>query len=265
MPHSTAQPLPWGDGTFARFALGHCNTLVLLVHGFGGGAATTWTGLRSLTDDDPATEHADVVSYGYNSTNAPVANSAVLLRSFIEAMLGSDARFLAMITQATGQAAARDYARVFIVAHSLGAPVARRALLDAIEGGAAWPKRARLILFAPAHMGTRLLEDQPMLGGGLGGLVSTILVAWKLGRPAVDDLKAGSVFLSRLANDTRRYILEGWAETLKARQVLFGENEKVVNVDRFCEDPVQQVWPDHTHVSICKVDKAASFVRENLA
>jgi len=179
-------------------------------------------------------------------------------------MVDADPDWTKIVGRVTKQAAPRSYTRVAIVAHSLGAVVSRRAILDGIECGATWPERSRLILFAPAHMGTRLLKDQSMLSGGLGGIVSTILVAWKLSRPAADDLKYGSPFLKKLWADTKRYLDEGWAEPLRAKQVLFGEHEIVVDVGRFCDDPIQQVWPNHTHVSICKVEEAATFVRDNL-
>jgi pimeloyl-ACP methyl ester carboxylesterase len=261
LPHSIAQPLAWGNRTYAHFALGNCDTLLLLVHGFGGGAASTWRGLQSLANEMPDT---DIVSYGYNSTNAPAANSAVLLGEFIDAMLGNAPAWAEIVARVTRSPARRDYARLVIVAHSLGAAVARRTLLNAIKADAEWPRRARLILFAPAHMGTRLLSDRSMLQGGLGGLVSTLLVAWKLGRPTIDDLTPNSSFLQSLIDETNAYLTQGWGEPLKAKQVLFGEKETVVRVDRFCEDPTQKVWVGHDHVSVCKVKEAADFVRENL-
>ena len=266
MPHSTAQPLPWGYGSYAHFASCECHTLILLVHGFGGGAAVTWTGLQSLSGGDvSAIDDADIVSFGYDSTNAPAANSAVLLRDFVTDIVCNSPVWVKVVSRAAHTTTPRQYSRIFIVAHSLGAPVARRALLDAIESGDSWPAHARLILFAPAHMGTRLLDDQALLAGGLGGIISTIFVGWKLGRPALDDLKPGSPFLERLVADTKRYIAEGWEAPLKAKKVLFGAREKVVRVDRFCDDPIQEVWPNHNHVSICKVAQAASFVRDGLA
>ncbi|MEG3125077.1 esterase/lipase family protein [Sphingomonas sp. GB1N7] len=265
MPHSSAQTLPWGHGTFAHFTSGACDTLILMVHGFGGGAANTWTGMQSLIEDSEfAVGQADVVSYGYDSTNTPAANSAVLLRDFINAIVDNHPAWSSAAARAGRTAVQRNYAHIFVVAHSLGAPVARRALLDAIESRDRWPARTRLVLFAPAHMGTRLLNDQNFLTGGLGGIVSTILVGFKLGRPALDDLKPDSPFLNRLSDDTKRYIAEGWEESLKAKRVVFGAQEKVVRVDRFCNDPIQVVWPRHNHVSICKVAEAATFVREAL-
>lgn len=262
MPHSIAIPITFGNGSFGRFAVGDCDTLLLLVHGFGGGAASTWTGLQSLANRNPATVHADIVSYGFDSTNAPLANSAVLLRTFINMLVTGDPQVFGDVSKINKETSNRKYQRIFIVAHSLGAAVARRAILDAIECGDVWPQSTQLILFAPAHMGTRLLNDEPLIANGLGGLVSGILIVWKIIHPAVDDLKKDSPFLKKLTSDTWHYLNSGWTQPLRARRVLFGEKERVVIVERFCSDPIQSVWPLHTHTSICRSKEAATFVGE---
>ena len=265
MGHSFAQPLGAGNGSYAQLAHGDCDTLLVLGHGFGGSAVSTWRGLRSLATGTPETASADIVSYGYNSTNAPAANSAVLLGEFMNGIIRNLPEWSNLGEQVTGHGRPRDYQRIIIVAHSLGAAVSRRMLLNAIDAGDDWPARARLLLFAPAHMGTRLLADRALLGGGLGGLVNTLLTGWKLGRPALDDLLPDSDFLKALISDTETQLGNGWSDTLKAKQIVFGELESVVKVARFCEDPPHKVWREHTHTSICKAEEAAKFVSENLA
>ncbi|AIM01500.1 hypothetical protein [Sinorhizobium meliloti] len=146
--------------------------------------------------------------------------------------------------------------KVTVIAHSLGAPVSRRALLDAIRNQASWAGKTRLQLFAPAHMGAYLNKVRKELG------IASRLIA---SLTSLDGLEPGSPFLTQLMEDSSKELANGWDAQVKARQVIFGDGENVVMVQRFLEDPPHTVWPGHGHCSVCRCDKTAPAIASYLA
>ncbi|WP_234843584.1 hypothetical protein [Sinorhizobium meliloti] len=132
--------------------------------------------------------------------------------------------------------------KVTVIAHSLGAPVSRRALLDAIRNQASWAGKTRLQLFAPAHMGANLNKVRKELGIA-SRLIASLTALTKFGVLSLDGLEPGSPFLTQLMEDSSKELANGWDAQVKARQVIFGDGENVVMVQRFLEDPPHTVWP----------------------
>ncbi|MDW9981911.1 hypothetical protein CN187_03015 [Sinorhizobium meliloti] len=154
--------------------------------------------------------------------------------------------------------------KVTVIAHSLGAPVSRRALLDAIRNQASWAGKTRLQLFAPAHMGAYLNKVRKELGIA-SRLIASLTALTKFGVLLLDGLEPGSPFLTQLMEDSSKELANGWDAQVKARQVIFGDGENVVMVQRFLEDPPHTVWPGHGHCSVCRCDKTAPAIASYLA
>ncbi|AEH82549.1 hypothetical protein [Sinorhizobium meliloti] len=111
--------------------------------------------------------------------------------------------------------------KVTVIAHSLGAPVSRRALLDAIRNQASWAGKTRLQLFAPAHMGAYLNKVRKELGIA-SRLIASLTALTKFGVLSLDGLEPGSPFLTQLMEDSSKELANGWDAQVKARQVFLG-------------------------------------------
>jgi alpha-beta hydrolase superfamily lysophospholipase len=101
------------------------------------------------------------------------------------------------------------YENAFMVAHSLGAIVSRRALLNASRENAFWTDKVGVILFAPAHMGAHILGlvMEALMGIPIvGGIVSAI---WRLRFQSLRDVEPECVTLRQLQEHTRDALARG--------------------------------------------------------
>jgi pimeloyl-ACP methyl ester carboxylesterase len=108
---------------------------------------------------------------------------------------------------------------------------------------------SRLCLFAPAHCGSSI-------SGGLGVLLETPGFS-QIIRPnlrwsaAIADLEPQSPVITSLRTDIDSLAdYYDWIRALRAR-ILWGENEKIVFVDKFRND-TPKVAEKQDHVSVCK-------------
>jgi hypothetical protein len=143
------------------------------------------------------------------------------------------------------------YDHALIVAHSLGAVMARQALLDGTRDQHKWPQRCELLLFAPAHKGTKGVD----IGIGLAESIPFLKYATQFLRyssTAIDDLKEDSPILLKLEQETLNATAGGANPHLKARKVLIAQHEKIVNNLRFANDPAPEKIPGTSHTNICQ-------------
>lgn len=264
MSHSAALPLEWGRESVAYFSKQPANRLLVFVHGFGGGASSTWSGAESQLVSDPRTAETDIVFYGYKSLRAQPELSAGKLRTFLHQAASASPDWNVVASKALGQRVTREYTDVLIVAHSLGAPVSRRALLDAISQDAYWADKVRLVLFAPAHLGAFVSKLQKEMPGSIGALVGSIVTVAKLHVLSIDGLEPGSPFLTQLLNDSLTALNDGWGDQVRARQVVFGDEDSVVMTQRFLEDPPPDVWEGYGHCNICRCPKTVPAIASHL-
>jgi hypothetical protein len=139
------------------------------------------------------------------------------------------------------------------VAHSLGAIVSRRAILNARLKRKKWVDKTGLFLFAPAHCGSRSIQQLAADAlAGIPGIGKSARAAAEYKLAPLDDLKEGSQTLRQLEDDTKKALATGGAAYLIAKEVVFGMKELLVNTVRFCDDPVADFLPGHDHNSICK-------------
>jgi hypothetical protein len=166
-------------------------------------------------------------------------------------------------TGASKRAPAFQYKRLVICAHSLGAVVVRRALLDVLLQQAPWANRladVRLLFFAPAHMGARIIK---LVEEGLTAFSVSLAVAKISGKAAavglkaryqvLQDLEIGSKTLGDLEADTRRLLDANPAANVFLRaHVVHAKRDDIVNHGQFAYDFRPTFIPKKNHSQVCK-------------
>jgi pimeloyl-ACP methyl ester carboxylesterase len=191
----------------------------------------------------------DLFFYGYDGLRSELNSSAAIFRVFLERLLEQTDGFLARNLPAAAQRSAGfAYDDILIVAHSLGAVIARRALVDAARRP--WASRVKLILFAPAHRGARVAQLALEAASPMAFLrfFGTLV---RFQSPLIDSLQKDSLTLNGLIKDTERAIAAGHKHLIAAKVVL-AEYERIVENETFCDDPPPVAIPRTTHMSVCK-------------
>jgi len=238
---------------------------IVFVHGWGGGARKTWEQFPQVLEEIPESGGVDAYFLDYRSRGDTAMWSASVLQMFIADLVRDPIAAFVNPSLPTGQAhrTARAYDHILIVAHSMGAVITRRALLDLrnpLRPSGAFDdeqlSRIRLLFFAPAHSGA---DVAALIGFGLGldTLPGGKLVgeAALLFMPSLRDLSPGSQTLNNLLMHTRTALAEAPTTTGYLRAaVLHGEKDRVVRLADFEGDPPFVPVPRQNHKSICKPD-----------
>jgi hypothetical protein len=238
---------------------------ILFVHGWGGAAGGTWEAFPQAVGIMPEASRADVFFLDYPSVKSQVPFCAAQLRRFLFDLVRNPIdrmidRSLPAI--APKRAPNARYSRILVVAHSMGAVISRRAIMDLDRPppeGLTEDELAkfRLLFFAPAHCGSTI---PLLLGAALGldflpgaKLIGSLARLWF---QSLRDLEVGSPSLTKLANDCHR-LREGRTERnasirhLRAT-VYHAHNDRVVSQNDFDQDLPFQPVMNQTHRSICK-------------
>jgi pimeloyl-ACP methyl ester carboxylesterase len=240
---------------------------IIFVHGWGGSSGSTWEQFPEGLATMPETARSDVFLIEYPTRAHTVAFCASRFRQFLFDVVRNPAEKVVNPSLAFGaplRDAKEQYDRILMVAHSMGAVVARRALLDSSERAAPAERltddelrRIRMLFFAPAHCGSRIAL---LLGSGLGldnlpgaKLLGAILTLWMR---SVPDLEEESPTLKRLAEDAANEIRgresrNASTEHICARVYHAEDDRVVVQNDFFCDYPFKPVM-DRNHRTICK-------------
>lgn len=241
-------------------------TLVLFVHGWGGSAGESWDDFAGLAEPLAEMRTADALFFDYPTLTDSVSFAAKKFRVFLmDAVREPATAFIdgSLPAAASPRGPAFRYERIVVVAHSMGAVVVRRALLD---GEKARPEerltdgefaKFRLLLFAPAHTGSPI----PLLiasGLGLDFLPGAALVGslLRLHFVSLRDLEEGSRCLQDLERDNAqcRAAREAPGEIaphLRAT-VYHARGDKVVTQHDFDADYPFYAVMGRNHRSICK-------------
>lgn len=222
-----------GNFTRVYFAKKTADKMLVFVHGFGGHATNTWNHFSTLFKRDPHFDRTDIYFFGYDSKAVQVENSAINFQNFLEKF------------------ALGHYDRIVISAHSLGAVVVRRAMLNAYEERKTWINITRMILFAPAHNGSMIPK---MFAELFKGFLRIIPLSYSYFHPAMNNLQENSQIINSLINDTNNCLLTGNGDFTIAFSVLWAENEKVVVNRRFCKDPIAEQAENESHQSVCRMN-----------
>lgn len=277
VPLVDSQGAPWGkpSGSVRFSARKEPEGAIVFIHGFAGAAEGTWRGFPAcLTSGGRATAKAasyDIYSYAYD-WRLQVGTVAIEFGNFLSALMASPAADV--INPSIGTAFGVNkrlgrwnaprfrYRRIVLCAHSLGAIVSRRALLNMSDAGVTL-NPIRLLLFAPAHCGARIV---PLMSLALGGmnipLADAVLRYWI---PSLDDLDPRSKVIEDLAADTESALLSAKATDYLKAHVLHAKYERVVHVKRFVQDNTpHKLGLKDNHLSICKPESVTHIAVASL-
>jgi len=238
---------------------------ILFVHGWGGKAAKTWEAFPQFASTIPAASKADILFLEYPSLQSQVPFCAAQLRRFLIDLVRDPVGCIidaSLPLSAPKRPKTIRYRRIFVIAHSMGAVVARRALMDLDQSqlnGFTDQEldKFHLLFFAPAHSGSEI----PLLissGLGLDFLpgAKAIASAMRIYYQSLRDLEVGSGFLEKLAADCQKLRdtrLKRQASIRHLRAAVYhAHNDRVVSQNDFDQDPPFQPVMNQNHRSICK-------------
>jgi len=236
----------------ALFSVQPSGRAVVFVHGFSGDPIKTWSDFHILLPAAQQCVGRDLYFYGYDGLRANMTSSAALFRDFLDRLFEQPGKIVNRNLPSDAQRKENfQYMELVLVAHSLGAVITRRALLDLTLLGRPWLSKTRLVLFAPAHMGASVADLAWETVSNFRFLRFFGAVA-RFESPLIDQLKPGSPELTALLSETQIACQNGANSHLKARKVVIAEYERIVRNDRFASDPPPVTIPDTEHTTVCK-------------
>lgn len=225
---------------------------VLFIHGFSGDAITSWSDFHELLPACPKCTGRDLFFYGYDGLRAEMNASASIFRAFLDRLFGATKAFLVDNLPPSAQRADDfGYDELIIVAHSLGAVISRRALLDATKRKSDWVAKTKLVLYAPAHKGAKV-ADLALEVASSFTFLKLFGIGARFESPLIDQLKPESRSLKKLLEETEAATTNGANRHLIATKVVIAEYEKIVENEAFGDDPSPDTIPNTTHTSVCK-------------
>lgn len=256
--HLLPVDLPFGRKTRARFARRPAERAVVFVHGFGGDAVKTWVDFPSLLPECAECAGHDLYFFDYDSLKQRAVYSASEFAAFLKAILTDPQSVFSANRSVTAlRQAPIQYQRITIAAHSMGAVVSRRALLDLGRDAAVAPRLdvVRLVLYAPAHVGADVIG---LASEALGVLkLALASIGAKFTLTILRDLEPQSLTLQALLQDTQaeyasRMQAAAPVDHLVAQAVIHGQDDKIVRQDQFFRDPSLTRAPGRGHTDLCK-------------
>ena len=224
---------------------------IIFIHGFNGGALSTWSDLPALIGDYREFDGIDLFFYSYDSLHTQTNNSSLEFFEFIDEVARKHIFMMHDFTKANRNVdEIFEYNEITIVAHSLGAVITRLALNLAYEKKASWLKSVNMLLFAPAHNGARII---PLLVELFyPKIFRPIGILWRYFVVTLHDLEEKSLTLSDLKLRTQDIQKENEARFSKALSVVWAQNERVVFNNRYLEDSLPIQFTGTNHSSVCK-------------
>ncbi len=240
-----------GIDTDAFFSYSTAEVLIIFIHGFGGKSTATWNNFPHYLISEDTFQHCDIYFYGYDTFKGQAGDHAAELYDFIDlASTPLKNGFL----PATLNLPERAYKRILLVAHSLGAVLARQVQVLATTAKKDWVHKSELALFAPAHHGAEVVSLAKESLSGIFGLIG-IIARYKY--PVLTDLDANDEgILKELKETIEKLQDKGEANYTKARLVVYAKNDKVVRNFPYLQDAPPKVVTDASHTSVCKPNDA---------
>lgn len=241
----------WGKDTFVHWAVNPTGKAIVFIHGFNGSTVDTFSEFDVMFRDHPEFDGYDIYFFGYDSLAEPIGSSALLFRNFLNQIYDNSVSFY-NISKPAKEKSRPAYQRIVVIAHSLGAVVARVALLEAYVNNLAWVENCSLILFAPAHKGASSSLSALISGKALPGLWKLISVAAGYKIPALKELESSSKLLRELEEETLKLITSKIESFTIAKEVIWASYDRVVTPQRFGKDPDATRFPSTNHGNVCK-------------
>lgn len=235
------------------FAINSGRKAIVFVHGYGGDPIGTWSDFHVLLPSRPEASSHDLMFYGYDGLRAELIASSTLFQQFLRWIFTVKGSTL---NESLPRAAPRDeefsYDEVIVVAHSLGAVIARWALLQATNEEENWASKIKLVLFAPAHRGANVVKLASEVLGGFRFL-SLFSSFARFQSPLIDQLHPDSSELRTLHEGTERALNTGRNAHLVPRKVIIAEYERIVsNLPFSNRDPAPLPFRGTEHTTVCK-------------
>ena len=208
-------------GTSAIWARNPNGKAVVFIHGYGGDALTTWSEFSKRLPESPGFEQYDFIFYGHDGLYTTTTASATLFCEFLNQLFTQP---LTIINPRLPLSEARrkefQYSKIILAAYSLGAVFSRWSLLFARDRHYTWMNKTTLVLYAPAHMGVRVvrLAQESRLG-----ILSSVGSFIRFSSPLIDELAPGSPELQALQQETLAAINAGDSPYLIAKKVVFAD------------------------------------------
>jgi hypothetical protein len=171
---------------YAHLALKPAEKAIIFVHGFAGRALQTWTLFPEMLQGEPKTAGYDLIFFEYDSFSTQLGNIVSRLKTFLsEIMTNASPTINRGLARPDHRPPGFAYKNIVIVAHSLGAVVTRRTLLDYQGNKTTWVPHTEFMRFAPA--------DQGAFGTALlSGVVERLLGSAPWPHEWVREITAGS-------------------------------------------------------------------------
>ncbi len=224
--------------------------LLFFVHGFGGENTATWFNFPTLLLDDPVCAEDDLLFYGYESRKQAANASAGLLFQRCEEFLSHPERF----ETALGYPRDRNFAyeKIIFISHSLGGPVVRAALLQALDCRSPWINKANCAFFAPATNGARAERFGSLLANQSPFSLAYVWMYARFRWPVVEDLRVNSPFLSGIYFATMDALSRG-RPNFTSLLTLFGGEDRIIDLQKELEfDQPYRYVDGLDHKTVCK-------------
>lgn len=251
--HDKMRPLARNKQVRVMWSRAPTGKAIIFVHGYAGETVNTWKQFDQYLPSDPKAAGYDLFFYGYEGIYGTMYTLSQEFCAFLTRLYQNAGTLTTRVpTPATLRPV--SYNRVLVVAHSLGAILARWALVMAKNQGCTWMPNTELVLFAPAHNGARPGQLLRFAVGGLAFLRFFSAYAFYKS-PLIDELDKKSTIFKRFRKEVREALKSGPCPYLQARMVIHANKETVVHNGPFEKDPGLS-FPEHfanaDHASVCK-------------
>ncbi len=251
--HLIERALKSGKNSTMRLAKKPNGTAVVFIHGFSGNALATWSNFPEMFTDYREFSGCDIYFYGYDSIYTQTSNSATRFYEFLSELNTAPNKLITFqIPKSIERPLDFNYSKILIVAHSMGAIILRLALMYAYEEKNTWLDKNHMILFAPAHFGSKipfLLKEAE--GFFLPKIFKPLIIYYKYRAVTLTDLEENSDLLTDLETKTKKLQESEAGEFTIAKDVRWASEERVVVNRKYLKDCMHKII-EGTHTEICK-------------
>lgn len=220
----------------------------VFVHGYSGGALSTWSTFSTLLPQCEQYGDADIFFYEFDGIQSELYASIGLLRAFLIDLIDDSTIVSSSLDVARRQCL---YKHVVLVGHSLGGVLIRGALIECIKKGKPWAPQVELVMYAPAHSGARIDRLAASAVKGFP-LLPQAATAGRFKSPLVEQLAEGSKELEDLKSTVQLLLRQGH-HNIVPTLIVTAENEHVVSNKPFIDkDPLAEPIRGSFHTTVCK-------------